>query len=131
MPRRGPLSDLAQLHTPPCERGSLWWMREHVWAEQAVTLAAKALDAATSERERRLWSDLLDARLDHLERTEDRCDAILDALRAREPAWVAVAAKAYYIDGKPLAESVQGLPVGQANVSDVVSQAIRRLDRTE
>lgn len=129
MTRWRPLLILEQRGTPQNQRGALWWMREHKWAEQAVTLASKALDSAASDRERELWSRLLDVRLDHLERVEDECDRILDSLRSREPAWVAEAAESYYVKGTPLVDVAHALHRGRTYVSATVPRALERLDR--
>lgn len=95
----GPIGDEAHIRTPPAERGALWWLEEHAVAEQAVTIAGRALDGTDEPTRRCMWGKLLDRRLDHLEEVEGRCDEILDALRESAPEWVAESCELHYLRG--------------------------------
>lgn len=99
--------ELRHIQTPPHERGALWWLVEHHAAEKAVTLAGMALDAARDEYQRRLFSKLLDVRLDHLEAVDSKCDELLERLRAESTA-LADACAAHYIHGKTWQECAGG-----------------------
>lgn len=110
------------------ERGALWWLNQHPVAERAVTIASMSLDAAASTRERELWSDLLDARLDRLEAVEDACDAIIARLREGGPRWVAVAVAAHWMEGRSFEDVAESAGMSETYVSRETYRAICRLD---
>lgn len=119
---------MEQADPTDADHGSLWWLKEHAIAERAVTIASAALDAARDGRERELWSNLLDMRLDRLEVVEDACDAIIARLRETEPPWVADAVAAHWMDGRK-AEVVAGeLHRSTRALFCAVYDALRSLD---
>jgi len=121
-------SDLEHNQTPAGQRGALWWLEEHGAAEHAVTSASLALDSATSDHERALWSRLFDERLDHLEAVEDECDRILAALRESAQPWVAGAVAAHWTGAHPLVAVADELGMSYAYASRAIRAALRRLD---
>lgn len=121
-------SDLEHNQTPPGLRGSLWWLEEHGAAEHAVTSASLALDAATDQRERALWSRLFDERLDHLEAVDDECDRIVSALRESAYPWVAGAVAAHWTEGRPLVTVASEAGLSLAYASRAIRAALRKLD---
>lgn len=110
------------------DRRALWWLNQHPVAERAVTIASASLDAAANTRERELWSDLLDARLDHLEVVEDACDAIIARLRENGPRWVADAVAAHWMEGRTAEDAAEAVCKSGRYVSREMYRALRRLD---
>lgn len=124
-------SDLEHNQTPAGQRGALWWLVEHGAAEHAVTSASLALDSATSDHERALWSRLLDERMDHLEAVEDECDRILAALRESAQPWVAGAVAAHWTEAHPLVAVADELGMSYAYASRAIRAALRKVDAGE
>lgn len=94
--------DMRHAQTPPNQREAEWWLLEHAEAERHVTSAAHIVelaeeaDARIGGHQAHMARRILDAALDHLEETEDRCDAILAALCSTAPA-IAEACEGVYI----------------------------------
>lgn len=126
---RGRHSDLDHIRTPIRERGALWWMQEHGIAEQAVTIASRALDAATDEHARRTFARQLDVRLDHLAHVEDCCYELIDRLRVSDGEIVAGACESHYLHGETWADVAAGMGVTKGCAATMCQRALCRLDR--
>ena len=124
----GRAPNLGHTQTPVPLRGALWWMREHEVAEHAVTVASRGLDATDEPRYRAGMSQRLDMRLDHLELVEDVCDAIIDALRASAPPWVADATQAFFVRGEGLESIASREGKSPDYVLSTCYRALRTLD---
>ena len=121
--------DVDHLLTPPDQRGAWWWLTEHQLAEVAVTSAAGMVDHATNATARCIARKQLDRRLDHLELTEDRIDAILDQLRTQAPVWVADACEARFVRGESWTAIADRLGMDKARLVSRCERAVRRLDK--
>lgn len=125
---RGKVRDMEHMRVPACERGALWWMREHAFAEDAVTNASRALDAATDDYTRRTFTRQLDARLDHLEHTEDICYAVIERLRNIGGETVASACEAHYLRGETWACVAARLRRDVSTIYEACERALSKLD---
>ena len=93
----------------------------------AAALASLMLEETMCYPLLRVARRLLDVRLDHLEEVEDRCDAILDGLRATEPAPVVDAIEAHYIRGESWSSIARRANVSKSRLYDRASRVLARL----
>lgn len=100
-------NDLRHMRVPAKDRGALWWLRERVLAERAVTLADCIIEHAHDDCARYRGKLLLDVRLDHLERVDDACDAIMCELSRIDP---------------PMAEVVERYCIKQERLSAIAHE---------
>lgn len=125
----GRASDMRHMATPTGKRGALWWMQEHAFAEFAVIIASRALDAARDEHARHTFARQLDTRLDHLEACEDICFATIDRLHVSDGDTVAGACEAHYLRGESWGRVAAALQEDARSTYGTCTRALCRLDR--
>lgn len=107
-------------------RTATWWLLERTEAERSVSGFSTALGTGgeRSPHVDELTRARLDAALDHLAEVDDRCDAIIGALRGTAKPWTATVAEAHYLRGLTWEAAAALAGYSGRHAQDVVGAAL-------